>query len=85
MCQKQREQLYIASLATDRIHLPDGSFVDFTAHFKYLGSYASFDLRDDYNIDRRIITANSAFGALTRIQVKCFWWERLKNTFGICF
>ena len=64
MRQKQREQLYFASPATNRIHLPGGSFVDFTAHFKYLGSYASFDLTDDYDIEMRIITANNAMGAL---------------------
>ncbi len=62
---KQREQLYFACPQTDRIYLPDGeNFVDFTAHFKYLGSCASFDLTDDYDIERRIMVANNAMGAL---------------------
>ena len=59
-----QKQSIVASPATNRIHLPGGSFIDFTAHFKYLGLYASFDLIDYYKIDRRTITAKSAMGAL---------------------
>ena len=40
MTQKQRETLYHNSPKTNRVHLNDGSsFIDFTAHFKYLGTY----------------------------------------------
>ncbi len=44
------------------------SHVDFVKHFKYLGSYISFDLTDDYDIDKRIAAANKSMGSL-----KQFW------------
>jgi hypothetical protein len=43
-------------------------YVDFVKHFKYLASYISFDLTDDYNIDKRIAAANKPMGSL-----KNFW------------
>jgi len=65
MTQKQREELYWNSPNTNRITISDdGSFIDFTAHFKYLGSHISFDLTDDLDIKHRISTANKAMGAL---------------------
>jgi hypothetical protein len=42
--------------------------VDFVKYFKYLGSYISFDLMDDYDIDKRIVAANKSMGSL-----KHFW------------
>jgi hypothetical protein len=42
--------------------------VDFVKHFKYLGSYISFDLMDDYDINKRIAAANKSMGSL-----KHFW------------
>ena len=68
MSQAQREQLYWNSPNTNRITLDhDGSFIDFTAHFKYLGSYISFDLTDDIDIANRITKANQAMAALRHI------------------
>ena len=65
MLQAQREQLYWNSPNTKRIELDDtGSFIDFTAHFKYLGSYISFDLTDDIDIANRITKASQAMAAL---------------------
>jgi len=64
MSQQQREQLYWDSPTTKRIHIDDESFIDFTAHFKYLGSFISFDLTDDKDIKNRITKANQAMGAL---------------------
>ncbi len=55
--QKERETLYDASPNTQRIMVVDG-FVDFVKHLKYLGSYVSFDLTDDYDIDKRLAAAN---------------------------
>ena len=52
---------------TNRVNVADG-FVDFTPYFKYLGSYVSFDLTDDYDIDVRISKASQMMGAL-----KLFW------------
>ena len=65
MSQAQREQLYWNSPNTRRIEIDkNGSFIDFTAHFKYLGSYPSFDLTDNINIANRITKANQAMVAL---------------------
>ena len=65
MTRQQREALYWQSPTTDRITLDDnGAFIDFTAHFKYLGSFISFDLTDDMDIRNRITKANQAMGAL---------------------
>ena len=33
-------------------------------HFKYLGSFLSYNLRDDYDISNRILQANKSFGAM---------------------
>jgi hypothetical protein len=35
----------------------------YTKHFKYLGSYISYSLQDDYDIKSRIAAATKAFGA----------------------
>ena len=65
MTPEQREKLYWNSPNTNRIKLDqNGSFIDFTAHFKYLGSFISFDLTDDMDIKNRITKANQAMGAL---------------------
>ena len=62
------DEVYDSAAETKRIYLSDGFFVDFTKHFKYLGSFISHHLRDDYDIERRLGQANSAMGAL-----KHFW------------
>ena len=49
--------------ATDSSQFKDG-FVTFTMHFKYLGSFISYNLRDDFDIDTRIKKAGAAMGAL---------------------
>ena len=65
MTLQQREELYWQSPTTNRIELDEeGTFIDFTAHFKYLGSFISFDLTDDMDIRNRITKANQAMGAL---------------------
>jgi hypothetical protein len=69
MSQAQRETIYYNSELTRRIYLNDGtSYVDFVAHFKYLGTFISFDLTDNYDIDHRISKASQQMG-----QLKCFW------------
>ena len=39
--------------------------VTFTRHFKYLGSYISYNLRDDHNVDSRIAAASASMGSLS--------------------
>ena len=48
---------------TQPIAVKDG-FVTFTVRFKYLGSFISYNLRDDFDIDLRIKKAGQAMGAL---------------------
>ncbi len=63
MNQKERETLHDTSPNTQRIAVADGH-VDFVKHFKYLGSFISFDLTDDYDIDKRKAAANKSMGSL---------------------
>ena len=44
-----------------------GGFVAFTKHFKYLGSYISYPLRYDYDIDTRLAAGNESMGALAKL------------------
>jgi hypothetical protein len=67
MNQKERENLYDTSPNTQRVAVADGH-VDFVKHFKYLGSYISFDPTDDYDINKRIAADNKSMGSL-----KHFW------------
>ena len=66
MSQKERETLYDMANETNQIMVADG-YIDFVKHFKYLGSYISFDLTDDFDINHRITTANKAMGALKHV------------------
>ena len=54
---------YFSLDQTQPIAVKDG-FVTFTMHFKYLGSFISYNLRDDFDIDTRIKKAGMAMGAL---------------------
>ena len=49
-------------------------FVTFSVHFKYLGSWISFSLQDDYDVGRRIGAANASMGALEK-----FWRDHHAN------
>jgi hypothetical protein len=62
-CRAREELLYDNLEETARIPVSDGQ-VTFCRHFKYLGSYVSFCLCDDYDIDKRIAAASQAMGAL---------------------
>ena len=45
-------------------------YIAFCKNFKYLGTWISYSLRDDYDILKRIAAANAAMGALEN-----FWIE----------
>ena len=51
-----------------------GIFVTFTKHFKYLGSYISYSLQDDYGIDIRLAAGNASMGSLSK-----FWTDASVN------
>ena len=44
--------------------------ITFTRHFKYLGSYISYSLKDYYDIEHKISQASAAMGALNN-----FWTD----------
>ena len=54
---------YFSLDQTQPIAVKDG-FVTFTMHFEFLGSFISYNLWDDFNIDLRIKMAGQAMGAL---------------------
>ena len=58
--------LYDQIPETRRAKIDDG-YVEFTKHFKYLGSNVSYNLKDDYNISERITKAFQNMGALKNI------------------
>ncbi|EJK55433.1 hypothetical protein THAOC_24836, partial [Thalassiosira oceanica] len=55
---------YFSLDQTQPIAVKDG-FVTFTMHFKYLGSFISYNLRDDFDIDTRIKKAGMAMALST--------------------
>ena len=59
--------IYDGLSETKDINVADG-YVSFTKHFKYLGSYISYNLRDDFDIESRIASASASMGALSN-----FW------------
>ena len=66
---QQREKeaaLYDDLEETKPIDVADG-YVAFYRHFKYLGSYISFSLIDDHDIEQRLTLATQSMGALKSI------------------
>ena len=61
---KREESLYIALTETKQIAVADGN-ITFCYHFKYLGSWVSFSLRDNYNMAKRIASVNASMGSMT--------------------
>ena len=55
---------YDKDTETEDIILDKDGFIIFTKYFKYLGSFISFILNDDYDIAERIKKANQRMGAL---------------------
>jgi hypothetical protein len=51
---------------TQLIQVADGS-ATFCCHFKYLGSFISFSLCDNYVIEKRVTAATQSMGALIKV------------------
>ena len=63
----ERENVMYDELEETRpIAVADGH-VTFTRHFKYLGSYVSYNLRDDFDVEARITAASQSMGALKKV------------------
>jgi hypothetical protein len=65
-CRECEENLYNKLEETQPIQVEDG-YVTFCRHFKYLGSFISFNLCDDYNIEKRVTAATQSMGALKNV------------------
>jgi hypothetical protein len=70
---------------TERIWLDNGSFVDFTKEFVYLGSIASYDLTEEADIKRKISKASQAIGALANLWHNPYIDLKTKHSFFLAF
>ena len=77
--QKRRRHdiLYDEAKETGAVVIGDHDTITFTKHFKYLGGYLSYSLRDDYDVDERLSQASSAMGALNH-----FWSDRTVDDYS---
>ena len=55
------------NLPETRLVIVKDRFVTFCRHFKYLGSWISFSLREDHDIMKRIAAANASMGAMSKV------------------
>ena len=67
---KRENEEYDKCEETNDVKVSDG-VITFTQHFKYLGSWLSYWLGDDYDVAARIGNANKAMGAL-----RWFWNDK---------
>ena len=59
-----KKRAYILYLQKKKqISVANGN-VTFCPHFKYLGSWISFSLREDHDVGKRIASANTYLGAM---------------------
>ena len=65
-CREREENSYDTLDETQSIQVAD-SLVTFCRYFKYLGSFISFSLCDDYNIEKRVTAATQSMGALKKV------------------
>ena len=61
---KREESLYLSLTETRQIEVANGN-VTFCPHFKYMGSWISFSLRDDHDVAKRIASVNASMGAMS--------------------
>jgi hypothetical protein len=64
--QEQEEDLYNNVEEMQAIAVEDG-FITFCCHFKYLGSFVSFSLCDDYDIEKCVAATTQSMGALKNV------------------
>ena len=74
---RRHNSLYGNAQETSDVEVGDRDTITFTKHFKYLGGYISYSLRDDSDVDERISQASSAMGALNH-----FWIDRTVNDYS---
>ena len=59
------------------IRIGETGIITFKRHFKYLGSYISYSLKDNYDIEHRISQASAAIGAFNN-----FWYNDTVDCFS---
>jgi hypothetical protein len=64
---EREAKLYNECPETDRVWIDGRGFIDFTRAFKYLGSMIYFDLRDDFDIGKRVSKASQMMGAMKNV------------------
>ena len=62
-----REETTYNNLPETRLVIVKDGFVTFCRHFKYLGSWIPFSLREDHDIVKRIAAANASMGAMSKV------------------
>ena len=63
----KREEKEYDNLPETQLIMVCDVFVTFYRHFKYLGNWISFPLRDDHEVAKRIAAANASMGAMSNI------------------
>ena len=63
----KREETTYDSLPETRLVIVKDGFVTFCRHFKYLGSWISFSLREDQDTMKRIAANNALMGAMSKV------------------
>ena len=63
----KREETTYDNLPETRLVIVKDGFVAFFRHFKYLGSWISFSLREDHDIMKRIAAANASMVAMSKV------------------
>ena len=69
--------MYDDTNKTKPILIGEFGMITFTRQFKYLVSYISYSLKNDYDIEHRISQASAAMGALNS-----FWVDNTVNNFS---
>ena len=62
-----REEKEYENLPETKLIVVCDGFVTFCRHFKYLGNWISFSLRDDHDVVKRIAAANASMSAMSKI------------------
>ena len=69
--------MYDETTETKTVLIGEFGMITFTRHFKYIGSYISYSLTDDCDIEHRISQASVAMRALNS-----FWVDNTVDNFS---
>ena len=75
--QKRKDQKYEDAEETKPIRIGETGIITFTRHFRYLRSYISYSIKDEYDIEHKISQDSAAMGALNN-----FWADDTVDNFS---